>query len=76
MRSVHPNEPVGPAGSTVGQVAATPNVRDPLETRAMYVANGRRATVFVATDIFGQFAAVEEGADLGLRASASWQRAR
>ncbi len=68
VRSVVPEEPVSPAGSNVGQVDGTTNVHDPLETRAMYVANGERAVVFVATDIFGQFAAVREGAELGLQA--------
>jgi hypothetical protein len=68
IRSVDPNEPVSPAGITVGQTKGTTNVHDPLQTRAMYISNGRRATVFVATDAFGQFAAVTTGPDLGLQA--------
>jgi hypothetical protein len=68
IRAVDPNEPVSPAGITVGQTKGTTNVHDPLQTRAVYISNGRHATVLVATDAFGQFAAVSPGERLGLQA--------
>jgi hypothetical protein len=68
VREVNPNEPVSPAGITVGQTPGTTKVHDQLETRALYIAGGDHATVLVATDAFGQFAAVTPGEGLGLQA--------
>jgi hypothetical protein len=68
VREVNPNEPVSPAGITVGQTPGTTNVHDQLQTRAVYIAGGGHAAVLVATDAFGQFAAVTPGEDLGLQA--------
>jgi hypothetical protein len=65
-RSVDPPVPVFSGGFSLSPPIT--RTRDPLEVRAFYVSNGKRAVAFAVVDAQGHFAGYQEGAGFGTTA--------
>jgi len=62
-QSIAPTVPIYVGG--YGLDPPTTTVHDPIEVRAMYISNGRRAVAFVVADIQAMFPAYQEGRQYG-----------
>ena len=65
-RSINPTVPVYAGGFSLSPPIT--RVRDPLEVRAFYVSNGRRAVAIAVVDSQAYFSAYQEGPDYGITA--------
>src|SRR5437763_8056521 len=64
VRSIDPPVPVYSGGFSLSPPIT--RVRDPLQVRAFYVSNGRKAVAFAVVDAQGYFASYQEGPDRGI----------
>src|SRR5438874_4108428 len=64
VRGIDPSVPVFSGGFSLSPPIT--RVRDPLQVRAFYVSNGRKAVAFAVVDAQGYFASYQEGPDPGI----------